>query len=1232
MFRKIVLSILFINCFICGSIFSQQFIFDFTGGDQSFTVPAGVTCLDVKMWGGGGGSADNSNGGYGGGAAFVGGRLNVTPGQVLTIRVGGGGAAGTTGGNAANGSSAFPNGGVGRRQARGGGNGGGFSAIFLGTNPLAIAGGGGGGAGSGSSSGNGTNYCGGVGAQVGQNGTRGGERNGCATGAGGCGGNANGTNNNCLSPSSTFANGYQGGNGESGGFTYGGGGGGGGYAGGQGGASGGNNSGGGGGGSSFFSGTQLNSASGNTNNAGNQNDPLNLGAYGRGGARSGSGSGNTGNAGQNGRIVLIVANQTTPTFSGIPNAVCPGNPVPSLPTTSNEGITGTWSPATINTAQTTTYTFTPSGSSCANTAQVTITGGLDATISTSNGVNTICPGGTVVLNVASGSSYQWFQNGNAIPGATSQTYPATQSGSYSVTVDYGSCQLTSNNFVLNTDPTGCGSDTIIYDYTGGDQTFDVPAGVTCIDVLLWGAGGGSGDNTDGGNGGGGAFVRGSVGVTPGQTLTVMVGGGGSKGSVSGGGNYQMTSVYGGGGRGRSENRGGGGGGGRSAIRLGTAEWATAAGGGGGAGSGSSGGDGTRYCGGGGGALNGNGTRGGDRSGCSTGAGGCGGTPTAPQSCTGGADGTQFIGGDGEDIGNQTYGGGGGGSGYYGGEGGATGGNNSGGGGGGSSYILPTAISVSSDAGSSGGTGGNATTAAGNWTNSLNQSLYGGGGGRGGSNQDNSGNQGQNGRIVIILSNSISPTFNGIPTIVCQNASAPSLPTTSNEGITGNWSPATINTSQTTTYTFTPNPQFCAQSVQITINVPQNPVISSSGGNNVICTGQTINLSATGGTSYQWQLNGVDISGATNSTFVASQGGNYTVTAFNGSCSNSSAVFVLTLFNPTVSGTGGSTQICPGGTLVLTATNGVSYQWQLNGVNIPGATASSYTANGPGVYNVVVNNGICSSTSANFVLTEIVNPTININVSSPSACIPTTGTVSSDGNFTNITWFINSAQASTSPSFSFQFTSPGCYIISANGTLNNGCNVIVTDSAAICLDELPFALFSASPFSFSAEAETINFTNQSSENTVSYNWNFGNGSSSLDSNAMQTFYNTENGYTVTLTAYTENGCSDDYSLNIPFDPESVFYIPNSFTPDGDGFNQVFKPIFTFGYDPFNFEMLIYNRWGELIFESRNANIGWDGSYGNFGRSVQQGIYTYKITFKNPNRDERQIVSGHVTLIR
>ena len=110
------------------------------------------------------------------------------------------------------------------------------------------------------------------------------------------------------------------------------------------------------------------------------------------------------------------------------------------------------------------------------------------------------------------------------------------------------------------------------------------------------------------------------------------------------------------------------------------------------------------------------------------------------------------------------------------------------------------------------------------------------------------------------------------------------------------------------------------------------------------------------------------------------------------------------------------------------------------------------------------------------------------------------------------------------------------------------------------------------------------------------------------------------------------CSDTAFLDIPYVEGLTYYIPNTFTPDGDLFNQTFKPVFTSGFDPNQFSMKIFNRWGEIIFESRNAQIGWDGTYGINGNKVPEGSYTYHITYKIPNKDERRIVTGHVTLLK
>jgi gliding motility-associated-like protein len=90
------------------------------------------------------------------------------------------------------------------------------------------------------------------------------------------------------------------------------------------------------------------------------------------------------------------------------------------------------------------------------------------------------------------------------------------------------------------------------------------------------------------------------------------------------------------------------------------------------------------------------------------------------------------------------------------------------------------------------------------------------------------------------------------------------------------------------------------------------------------------------------------------------------------------------------------------------------------------------------------------------------------------------------------------------------------------------------------------------------------------------------------------------------------------------------VPNAFTPDNDEFNQTFKPIFTSGFDPMDYTLLIFDRWGELIFESHNHDVGWDGKFqGNF---VQDGVYVWRIEFKETMTDKRHKVFGHVSILR
>ena len=111
-----------------------------------------------------------------------------------------------------------------------------------------------------------------------------------------------------------------------------------------------------------------------------------------------------------------------------------------------------------------------------------------------------------------------------------------------------------------------------------------------------------------------------------------------------------------------------------------------------------------------------------------------------------------------------------------------------------------------------------------------------------------------------------------------------------------------------------------------------------------------------------------------------------------------------------------------------------------------------------------------------------------------------------------------------------------------------------------------------------------------------------------------------------------GCIDSVQSVIQIKEDLLFYIPNTFTPDEDQFNQLFQPVFTSGFDPYDYTMLIYDRWGELIFETHNTNIGWNGTYGINRGLVQDGTYNWKIEFKRSDSDERVMKVGHVNVVR
>jgi len=309
-------------------------------------------------------------------------------------------------------------------------------------------------------------------------------------------------------------------------------------------------------------------------------------------------------------------------------------------------------------------------------------------------------------------------------------------------------------------------------------------------------------------------------------------------------------------------------------------------------------------------------------------------------------------------------------------------------------------------------------------------------------------------------------------------------------------------------------------------------------------------------------------------------------------------------------------------LPTTSTNGVIGTWT------PAVIDSNIPLNT--TYNFVPTVATCTSNAAMIVnVIPIAAPPFTANIT--TGCTPLNVSFSTPA-VPNVSYdySINPNSFSTLPTANYSFTNAGCYDITLTAT-NSGCVQSTTIPDMICVETAPSVFFSASPTILENSEQQVIFTN-STIGGANYLWDLGDGTTSTELNLNHLYSNINGNYSVTLTSSTPMGCTNSYTITLTYIDNPVFYIPNTFTPDEDQFNQTWGPVFTSGFDPFNFDLFVYNRWGELIWESHDAKEKWDGSFGKKGLKVPSGIYTYKIRFKPTNTDEKVTVTGNVNLMR
>ncbi len=480
----------------------------------------------------------------------------------------------------------------------------------------------------------------------------------------------------------------------------------------------------------------------------------------------------------------------------------------------------------------------------------------------------------------------------------------------------------------------------------------------------------------------------------------------------------------------------------------------------------------------------------------------------------------------------------------------------------------------------------------------------------------------------------TPTVSVNSSTVCAGQSATLTATVTPAGGTLLWgnsqstSSITVSPTTTTNYNVLYTLNGCNATGSGTVTVNAVPTVSVSSA--TVCSGQSATLtatpSATGGT-YAWTNN----ASTTNTISVSpTSTTTYSVTYTLNGCTSQSATGTVTVNQiPTVSVN--NPVICIGESATLTAspsTAGGTYVWSPNGETTNAITVTPIATSS---YSVTYTLNGCTSQSATGTVTVNPLPTVSFSGDQLTGCAPlTVNFASTGGNPSNCSWSMGNGQTVSGCTTSYTFTQGGCYDISLT-TTENGCTNTATLQDYICVENPPVASFTTNPTVLTDPIQVVTFNN----NTVgasTYVWEFGDGQSSTEENPVHTYTSTTNGAVITLTTISALGCEATHQVSIQYEEGEIIYIPNTFTPDGDNYNQTFLPIFTSGFDPYNFEMLIFNRWGEIIFETHDAKVGWDGTYGMKGRDVQEGVYTYKVIYKNPLNDKRKIIVGHVSLIK
>ncbi|MDB9990744.1 gliding motility-associated C-terminal domain-containing protein [Flavobacteriales bacterium] len=427
-----------------------------------------------------------------------------------------------------------------------------------------------------------------------------------------------------------------------------------------------------------------------------------------------------------------------------------------------------------------------------------------------------------------------------------------------------------------------------------------------------------------------------------------------------------------------------------------------------------------------------------------------------------------------------------------------------------------------------------------------------------------------------------------------------------------------------------------------------PIVSSLSNDTIICIGgtATVGATATGGAiPYMYSWNGLigngphDVSPAYSKYYKVS-----VVDSFN--CVSDYDSVLVALNPPILSNLLSSVNVCPYDSLDITiATYGgnggpYDYVWTMdNGISIGNQVSINISpVSSSNYYYLTINDNCETPESYDSVLVSWYDlPTVDFSSNTTSGCWPVEVYFynnTSTSQVASCDWDLgNGFYSNNIDSVVTIYNTPGSYNVTLDVTNSDGCANDTTYFNYIDIYDYPVAGFTSHPNPVSVLSPAVQFVDTSSTDVVYFDWTFYDSTNTqIGSDYVQNpSYNfsglIEQQYYIQLYVENQNGCSDTVYGTQIVEGQYAFFLPNSFTPNGDGLNDSFFPVGD-KISVENYSFKIFDRWGKLIFSTNDFNEKWDGTYQN--NSLSSDAYVWKIKLLDSQSGEEKRLRGYVLL--